>query len=60
MAATVLAVQMFVGTIWKLKRGQKLAGGYELDLLLLVSLLALMTLGGGLYSLDSYMGVLLF
>jgi len=58
--AIVLAIEMLVATIWKLLRRQKLAGGYEFELLLLVSLLALTTLGGGLYSLDTYWRILLF
>lgn len=53
-AALVLAIQMTVATIWKMRRGQKLAGGFEFDLLLLVSLLVLATQGSGLYALDSY------
>ena len=59
-AAFVLAIEMAVATIWKIKRGQKLAGGFELDLLLVVSLLTIATLGGGIYSLDSYWRIVLF
>lgn len=47
-----LAVIMAVATFWKIKSGQKLIGGYELDLALLVANLALFTLGGGGYGLD--------
>ena len=59
-AAFLLAIEMAVATAWKIRRGQKLAGGFELDLLLVVSLLAIATLGGGIYSLDSYWRIILF
>src|SRR3990172_7522012 len=48
----LLAGQMVVATLWKIKRGQGLAGGFELDLLLVASALVIATLGGGIYSLD--------
>jgi len=51
--ALILAAQMLVATLWKLRRGQKFVSGYEFDLLLVVSLLAIATLGGGIYSLDA-------
>ena len=57
--ALILAFEMIVTTIWKIIRRQKLIGGYELDLALLVSLLVLATIGGGIYSLDTYWGILL-
>ncbi|MDP3901402.1 MAG: DoxX family protein [bacterium] len=50
----LLASEMAVAMIWKIIKGQKLVGGYELDLILLASVLLLATLSGGLYSLDSY------
>lgn len=47
-----LAGQMVVATLWKMRRGQGLANGYELDLLLVVSVLVLATYGSGMFSLD--------
>lgn len=55
LVALLVAVQMLVATAWKIRRKQKLAGGYEFDLLLAVSALVLATSGGGLISLDSYL-----
>lgn len=52
LAAVLLAVNMLVATLWKMRRGQGLAGGYELDLLLLTSALVFATVGAGIYSLD--------
>ncbi len=49
----LFAGEMLVTSIWKLKNGQKLINGYELDLLLLAACLALATWGGGLLSFDS-------
>ncbi|MDO8430077.1 MAG: DoxX family protein [bacterium] len=43
----LLAGQMAVVTLWKMKNGQKLSGGYELDLLLMAIGLILATMGGG-------------
>lgn len=54
LAAFLLAIQMLVAAIWKIKMGNKFVGGYELDLLLAVSLLVLATSGGGALSLDSF------
>lgn len=42
--ALALAVQMAVAIIWKMRRGQALAGGYELDLLLMAALLTVATM----------------
>lgn len=49
----LFAGEMLVTTIWKLKNGQKLINGYELDLLLLAASLALATWGGGLLAFDN-------
>lgn len=54
-AGLLLAFQMVVTTIWRMKRGQKLVGGYELDIILLAVGLLLATLGGGAYALDNYL-----
>lgn len=53
-AGLVLAFQMLVATLWKIKRGQKLVGGFEFDLLLVAVGLLLATFGGGAYALDNY------
>ncbi|MEK7654609.1 MAG: DoxX family protein [Patescibacteria group bacterium] len=53
-AGVLLAMDMFVATGWKLKQGMKLVNGVELDLLLLVVCLALVTLGAGMYSLQIF------
>ena len=45
-------LQFFVIVVWKLKNGQKLDGGYELDLLLFAAAITLFLLGGGSYSID--------
>ena len=49
--AILLAIQMFVGTIWKIKKGMALVNGYEIDLALLGGALVIMTLGPGAYAL---------
>lgn len=53
-AGLVLAFDMLVSTLWKIKRGQKLIGGFELDLILLAVGLIIATLGSGIYSLGNY------
>ncbi len=52
-AALILAVVMIVA-IFKVKLKQGLINGYELDLALLAGAIALMLLGGGVLSFDSY------
>ena len=44
----------FLVIILKVRRGQKLVGGYELDLLILAAASLLLTTGGGVYSLENY------
>ena len=56
-AGLVLAFDMLVAALWKVKNGQKLIGGFELDLSLMTIGLILATLGGGSYSLDSYLSL---
>ncbi len=50
----LFALEMIVTTAWKIRRGQKFVGGYELDLLLLAASLLLATSGGGVLGLDNY------
>ncbi|MEK7191901.1 MAG: DoxX family protein [Patescibacteria group bacterium] len=59
LAAPFLAIDMLVAVIWKMKRGQKLVGGYELDLSIMSIALLLSTLGAGAYSLDNYWRIIL-
>ena len=56
--AALLVIQMLVATIWKMRAGQKLSGGYELDLLLVAALLTVTTAGPGMYALDNYLSQL--
>lgn len=49
----LFAGEMFVAAAWKIKNGQKLINGYELDILLFAACLALATWGGGLLSFDN-------
>ena len=41
--AALFAILMLVAGLWKIKQGQKLSGGYELDLILLAACLLLAT-----------------
>ncbi len=50
----LLAIDMVVATGWKIKQGMKLVNGFELDLMILVSCLALAALGAGIYSLPNF------
>lgn len=53
LAAALVAVQ-FVVAIFKVKLQKGLVDGYEFDLLILATALALLALGAGIYSLDEY------
>lgn len=48
----LFATEMIFSVIWKIRRGEKMIGGYELDLVLLAASLILATSGGGILSLD--------
>ena len=48
---------MLVALVWKMRNGQSLVGGYELDLLLFLTALMLAANGGSPYSLDNYWGL---
>lgn len=56
-AGLILAFNMLVAALWKMKNGQRLIGGFELDLALIAAGLILATLGAGSYSLDSYLSL---
>lgn len=58
--AFLFAIEFVVATLWKIKGGQKFAGGYEFDLALLVMSLVLATSGGGPYAVDEYLFQLLY
>lgn len=51
LAALILAIQFLVIILW-FKRGQKFAGGWEFDFLILLALLALLVLGPGAWAFD--------
>ncbi len=57
--AALFAIE-FIVAILKVKRKKGFADGYEFDLLILAGLLALLTLGGGSMSVDSFFGLLLY
>ena len=50
----LFAIEMIVTTAWKIRRGEKLVGGYEFDLILLAASLIMVTSGGGVFGLDNY------
>ena len=54
-AAAILALQFLVILAWRLKRRDSFVGGWELDLVVLGALFALLTLGGGAYALDYWL-----
>jgi len=47
LVSLLLAGEMLITTVWKKIQGENLVGGYELDLVLLTSLLIIATAGGG-------------
>ncbi len=59
-AAFLLAINMIVAALWKKSRGQKLVGGFELDLALFSALLILAGVGAGAYSLDNYLAIAIY
>ena len=50
--AALLAVQFVTIIVWRLRTHAPFVGGWELDLLVLAMLIALILLGAGAYSLD--------
>jgi len=55
-----LFLAQFVVAILKVTGKKGFVGGYEFDLLILVSLLTLLVLGGGSFGADSFFGLLLY
>jgi uncharacterized membrane protein YphA (DoxX/SURF4 family) len=56
LVAGLVAIQFLV-ILLKIKRGASFVGGFEFDLLILASALALLILGGGFISLDQTLGL---
>jgi uncharacterized membrane protein YphA (DoxX/SURF4 family) len=50
--AILIAFEMAIAAIWKIRKGQGFVSGYELDVLLIAAALALATLGSGAYALE--------
>lgn len=50
-AASVLAIQFLVINVWKMSRKEPFVGGFEFDLLIFASLLAVWALGPGVFAL---------
>jgi len=59
-AAFLVAIKYLISFFSKVKQRQKIVSGFDFDLLMLAVALALVTLGGGLYALDVYLGILFY
>lgn len=59
-AASLLVLEFIVIMLWRFKRKDKLVGGFELDLILLASLLTLAATGSSVLALDNWVRVYLF
>lgn len=57
--AAVVALE-FIVILIKVKKFKKFVGGYELDLLILAGALVLLTVGGGAWSLDSVLKIIIY
>ncbi len=57
--AILVAIQ-FAVIILKMKLNKGLVDGYELDLIIFAAAIALAVLGSGAYSLESFLGILLY
>jgi len=49
----LLAAEMAVAVVWRIRKKHKFAGGYELDIALVLIGLILATMGGGIYAIDN-------
>ncbi|PIT93235.1 MAG: hypothetical protein COU06_01065 [Candidatus Harrisonbacteria bacterium CG10_big_fil_rev_8_21_14_0_10_38_8] len=58
-ATIALAINMVVATIFNIYKKNPFVPGYELDILLLASLILLSTIGTGALSLDNFFGIYL-
>ena len=57
--AILIAIQ-FAVIILKMKMKKGLADGYEFDLIIFAAAIALAVLGGGAYSLENFLGILVY
>jgi putative oxidoreductase len=57
--AVLVAIEFVVAT-FKVNWGKGFVNGYEYDLLILATAIALVVLGGGAFSLDKFLGLLLY
>ncbi len=58
--AALLVIDILVAALWKMSRGQKLIGGYELDIAILAAVLIIAGIGGGAYALDNYWPIAIY
>ena len=58
--AALLVIDILVAALWKMSRGQKLVGGYELDIAILAAVLIIAGIGGGAYALDNYWPIAIY
>jgi len=58
--AFLIAIRFLASLFNKLKQKQKMVLGFDFDLLVLAVSVALITLGGGLYALDQYLGIWIY
>ncbi len=56
----LLAAQMLVATVWKIKNKQHFAGGYELDIALVAMGLILATSGAGAFAMDNLYSLFIY
>jgi len=59
-AALLIALQFLFIVLYVKRHARTLVGGYELDLLLFAGALALVTLGAGTWSIDSFLRIILY
>ena len=59
LVAVLIAIQ-FAVIILKMKMKKGLADGYEFDLIIFAAAIALAVLGGGAYSLENFLGILIY
>lgn len=59
-AALAVALQFLFIVLYVKRHSRTLVGGYELDLLLFAGSLALVTLGAGAWSIDSFLRIILY
>jgi len=55
--ALFLTIQFLVILLWKIKKHERLIGGFELDLIILAASIVLLLNGAGSLSLDKFFGI---